>query len=79
MRSPLKLTINRGIVVDQVAQFLIATKAVPYKTEIIDILFDRNLQDPTKMNLLVYTKPEELEVTYFDLDNHATSKSSERD
>lgn len=72
MKSPLKLKINKSIVVDQVAQFLIATKQVPFNCEIVDIDFTL-IKD--KFELTIHTKPEELEVIYFDLDNHEPSKS----
>jgi len=65
MRSPLKLTINKGIIVDQIAQFLIATKQVPYNCEITDIDFEDI--NKTKVKLAIHTQPEELIVTYFDL------------
>lgn len=74
MKSPLQLTINRSIIVDQVAQFLIAIKKVPYNTEIKDIIFDNLRQD--RVLLTVYFNTEELEVVHFDLDNHVPSKSS---
>lgn len=63
MKSPLRLTINRSIIVDQVAQFLIATKAVPYNSEIIDIEFiDTNNE---KATIEVHFKDEEVKLIYY--------------
>lgn len=62
MKSTLRLTLNRSIIVDQVAQFLIATKAVPYNAEIIDIDF---VVMNEKCTLDVYFKDEEVKLTYY--------------
>lgn len=72
----LPLMLNRSIIVDQVAQFLIATKQVPYNSEIVDIDFVEFNKTTGKANITVHFKKEELEVTYFDTD--VTPQSSQR-
>ena len=71
MKSPLHLTIHRSIIVDQVAQFLIATKAVPYGCDIKDIRFYPGETSDDKVQLEVIFNTEELEVVHFDLDKNA--------
>ena len=70
----LKLSINKSIIVDQIAMVLSSFKKVPYNVEITDITFE-DINKPI-VNLTVHFKKEELEVTYFDTD--VTSQPSKR-
>lgn len=65
MNEPISLTIDRSVIVEQIASLLIALKAVPYKREIEDIDIVRIDLTANKIELMVYLEEEKVTLKYF--------------
>lgn len=63
----MRLKINRSIIVDQVASFLLSTKQVPYKSEITNIQFSElfGVSDVEYVTIDVFFKEEEVELIHY--------------